>query len=353
MKRTKLGLVGFAVLGTIIVGPHLTGARDAAASNGAAGTVTTDGSEGPPPSAGAAAVLAPAFVADDVLGAPEVDGAQITASIATAGKGKVADGDKIARGDCPTGMVEVEGDYCPNVEQKCLRWLDPETKMRCAEFDKSSACEGKTRHKKFCIDEYEYPNQVGEKPVIMKTWYEAQNTCKSEGKRLCGESEWTLSCEGAEHLPYPYGYTRDAQACNIDKPHPDVNEAAIANPATREKEVERLWQGEVSGSREACVSPYGVHDMTGNVDEWVVNESGKPYKSGLKGGYWGPVRDRCRPMTVAHNETFIFYQIGFRCCGDVPGESTAPTPKGLVGKTTHQTAPVPAAGAQSGVGTSS
>ncbi len=278
----------------------------------------------------------------------------MTASIATAGKGKVADGDKIARGDCPTGMVEVEGDYCPNVEQKCLRWLDPETKMRCAEFDKTSACEGKTRHKKFCIDEYEYPNQVGEKPVIMKTWYEAQNTCKSEGKRLCGESEWTLSCEGAEHLPYPYGYTRDAQACNIDKPHPDVNEAAIANPATREKEVERLWQGEVSGAREACVSPYGVHDMTGNVDEWVVNESGHPYKSGLKGGYWGPVRDRCRPMTVAHNETFIFYQIGFRCCGDVPGESTAPTPKGLVGKTTHQGgAPVPAAGAQAGVGTSS
>ena len=56
--------------------------------------------------------------------------------------------------------------------------------------------------------------------------------------------------------------------------------------------------------------------MTGNVDEWVVNEGGHPYKSGLKGGYWGPVRDRCRPMTVAHNELFEFYQIGFRCCGE-------------------------------------
>ena len=358
MNRTKLGLVGFAVVGTLIVAPNLT--RDAEAFDSAASaSAAADGSDGPPTvasgSPGAAAVLAPAFAADHLLGAAEAtaNSAEVTASIATAGKGKVADGDKMSRGDCPTGMVEVEGDYCPNVEQKCLRWLDPETKMRCAEFDKTSACEGKTRHKKFCIDEFEYPNQVGEKPVIMKTWYEAQNTCKSEGKRLCGESEWTLSCEGAEHLPYPYGYTRDSQACNIDKPHPDVNEAAIANPATREKEVERLWQGEPSGSREACVSPYGVHDMTGNVDEWVVNESGHPYKSGLKGGYWGPVRDRCRPMTVAHNETFIFYQIGFRCCGDVPGESTAPTPKGLVGKTTHQNAPVPAAGAQAGVGTSS
>jgi sulfatase modifying factor 1 len=56
--------------------------------------------------------------------------------------------------------------------------------------------------------------------------------------------------------------------------------------------------------------------MVGNVDEWVNNESqgGKPFRSGLKGGYWGPVRTRCRPMTTAHDETFRYYQIGFRCC---------------------------------------
>jgi sulfatase modifying factor 1 len=66
--------------------------------------------------------------------------------------------------------------------------------------------------------------------------------------------------------------------------------------------------------------------MTGNVDEWVINETGKPYKSGLKGGYWGPVRDRCRPMTIAHNEEFAYYQIGFRCCGDPSPASSAPAP---------------------------
>jgi hypothetical protein len=47
-----------------------------------------------------------------------------------------------------------------------------------------------------------------------------------------------------------------------------------------------------------------------------VNESGAPYQSGLKGGYWGPVRTRCRPMTTVHYEAFAFYQIGFRCCKD-------------------------------------
>ncbi len=224
---------------------------------------------------------------------------------------------------CPPNTVEVEGDYCPWLEQKCLRWLDPEMKLRCAEFQTTSKCLTKTQKKHFCIDKYEYPNKVGEKPVVMKTWHEAVAACKSEGKRLCKDSEWTLACEGQERLPYPYGYARNAEACNIDKPHPDPDERALANPATRAIEAARLDQRSPSGAHEACVSPYGVVDMAGNVDEWVVNESKFPYQSGSKGGYWGPVRTRCRPMTTAHYEDFSFYQLGFRCCGD-PDKKAAP-----------------------------
>ena len=220
---------------------------------------------------------------------------------------------------CPDDMVEVEGNHCSHLDQKCLRWLDPETQMRCAEFAQPSKCVGKTTRKHFCIDMYEYPNRAGEKPVVMRTWYEARDACAVQGKRLCGDSEWTLACEGQERMPYPYGYARNADACNIDKPHPDPDEEAISDPLRRDAEVARLWQGEASGTRDACVSPFGVHDMTGNVDEWVVNESGKPYNSGLKGGYWGPVRTRCRPMTILHSEIFRFYQIGFRCCADPAG----------------------------------
>jgi hypothetical protein len=221
---------------------------------------------------------------------------------------------------CGPGMVEVEGDYCPYVEQRCVRWLDPESKMRCAEFEAgSTTCLSHSVHKHFCIDRYEFPNVAGQKPAVMKDWYEAKATCEGEGKRLCGDTEWTLACEGQERLPYPYGYSRSAEACNIDKPHLDVDEKAMADGSRRNAEVARLDQRSPSGEHEACVSPFGAYDMTGNVDEWVVNETGKPYKSGLKGGYWGPVRDRCRPMTTAHNELFEFYQIGFRCCGDVGG----------------------------------
>jgi formylglycine-generating enzyme len=316
MNRITLGILISVVAGTALLGTTTSPAS--AGADSAAANASVDPSSANRADAPTNRTLA-------AVGADLRGSLGVKPSVSPAHQGVHAQ-PLASNGSCPEAMIEVDGDYCPYLEQKCLRWLDPETKMRCAEFAPTSECQGKTAHKHFCIDRFEYPNKPGEKPLIMKTWYEAKATCQADGKRLCGESEWTVACEGQEHLPYPYGYARNAEACNIDKPHPDVNEAAIANPKTRDAEVARLWQGEPSGSREACVSPYGVHDMTGNVDEWVVNESGHPFKSGLKGGYWGPVRTRCRPMTTAHNEDFSFYQIGFRCCGDAAGAKDAPAP---------------------------
>lgn len=211
---------------------------------------------------------------------------------------------------CGSGMVYISGEYCPSVEENCLEWMDDE-KMRCARFG-PTRCKGKTVHKEFCIDQFEFPNAPGEEPVVMVTWNQARAACEARGKRLPTDSEWTMACEGPRMKPYPYGYTRDDSACVIDKDLPKVDEKMFATPRAIEY-ARTLWLGEPSGSRDACVSDYGVRDMTGNVDEWVVNESGRPYISGLKGGYWGKVRTRCRPMTVAHGPEFRYYQIGFRC----------------------------------------
>jgi formylglycine-generating enzyme required for sulfatase activity len=142
--------------------------------------------------------------------------------------------------------------------------------------------------------------------------------CTRTGKRLCTSSEWELACEGPERLPYATGYTRDASRCNFDRPNIVADNDALANPRTRDVEFARVDQREPSGWRPDCVSYYGVHDMTGNVDEWVQNDSGffekPPYRSALKGGYWGKVRNRCRPTTTDHNEWHNGYQVGFRCC---------------------------------------
>ena len=227
-----------------------------------------------------------------------------------------------AAGSCPADMVAVQGDYCPVVAHRCLEYMSV-ARDRCATYAESNRCFGTPEEMTFCIDRFEYPNRAGEKPAVGMTYLEARDTCEIRGKRLCTDQEWTLACEGTQRLPYPHGYQRDANACNYDKPYIIPNDNAFASSTARQAEIERLDQREGSGEREQCVSSFGVHDMTGNVDEWVLNTDGtpggQPYVSGLKGGYWGPVRNRCRPMTTDHNEWHSGYQIGFRCCSDLQG----------------------------------
>jgi formylglycine-generating enzyme required for sulfatase activity len=225
-------------------------------------------------------------------------------------------------------MVEVEGDHCQVVEQICEEYIS-EKKDRCAKYRNKVRCFGKSKSLHYCIDRYEYPNQAGTKPTVVVSYNEASELCASEGKRLCTADEWTQACEGPDHSPYPYGFERDATACNHDKPYIIPDDFAYQNPETRAAEVTRLNQSEPSGSRPACASSYGVFDMTGNVDEWVHNEGGSvngpEFQSALKGGYWGPVRNRCRPMTTDHNQWHHGYQIGFRCCKNPEDPTRAPS----------------------------
>jgi formylglycine-generating enzyme required for sulfatase activity len=192
----------------------------------------------------------------------------------------------------------------------------------------------------YCIDRYEYPNEKGAHPVWMLNWYQAQATCEAHGKRLCWASEWTAACEGPDHTPFPYGWERDHDACNMDnfyigprKPQPRAQFLFYSkNRELADEELARLDQSVASGSMETCASGFGVYDMTGNFDEWVVSDQPPREKSkwaGLKGGAWGHVRSQCRPMTFSHEPEFTYYFVGFRCCADAqvpPGTRRAGAP---------------------------
>jgi formylglycine-generating enzyme len=231
-------------------------------------------------------------------------------------------------------MALVDGEYCTSVEQSCEKsWYAAQNqKLICERFSAPSRCSGERVHRRYCIDRYEWPNRAGERPEVMNNFYQAMVKCAAVGKRMCTESEWTLACEGPELLPYPYGYERDSEKCNGDRPWDTPNMAAVArrDPV----ELARLWQGKRSGSQPECVSAYGVHDLPGNADEVVASENfsstwrGK-FDSVTTGGPWYKgVRNQCRPKIYTHDEGFYHYYLGFRCCAEADGASTDPrTPK--------------------------
>jgi len=216
------------------------------------------------------------------------------------------------RGPCAAGMVLIDGDYCPDVEQTCLKWLDPPPyqNLRCGEYAKPSRCKVTRQHRRFCIDKEEYaelatPEVPEALPVVSKKWGEAKALCEARGARLCKESEWEFACEGEEMSPYPYGFKREAGMCNVDR-----TDLGGAEDKLRDHRAP-------ASAFPQCTSPFGVHDMTGNVDEWVEREgSVAPNRSALRGGWWLPGRNRCRAATLGHDETYAGKQVGFRCCAE-------------------------------------
>lgn len=254
---------------------------------------------------------APAAPIADATGAPVPQPSRSPSAGSAADANASSDG-----GACPTGMILVDGEHCPDIDQVCVRWMadpPPYQNLRCAEYAKPTKCKVAKVPKRFCIDREEYTdgstaNAAGEPlPVVRKSWLEAKAICESRGARLCKEAEWELACEGPEMSPYPYGWKRDSTICNFDRTDLGGAEEKLTD---HRAPIDSFPQ---------CTSPYGVHHMVGNVDEWTEREGAvAPYRSALRGGWWLPGRNRCRAATLHHDESYGGKQVGFRCCKDAP-----------------------------------
>ena len=210
---------------------------------------------------------------------------------------------------CPAGMILVEGEYCPFVEQRCLKWMEPPTDpyahFRCAKYAKPAVCHARRVHKRFCIDAAERLEPGSDLPRNHMSWTESKRLCESEGARLCMTSEWQFACEGEEMRPYTYGWERDRDACNVDITSGLGHVGHLVDHRTP------------ASAHPRCVSPFGVHDMAGNVDEWAtVDGEARGKREVMKGSWWLPGRHACRAQQGGHGPFYGGTESGTRCCSD-------------------------------------
>jgi eukaryotic-like serine/threonine-protein kinase len=186
--------------------------------------------------------------------------------------------------------VKAEKEICPDGMVHIPRGL---VKTKKSEEQKGNTL---TFLEEFCIDQYEYPNKKGESPSINITWYEAEEYCKKEDKRLCSGEEWEKACAGKEWLKYSYGNTFIPERCGQGGEPKTV----LDN----------------SGTFPQCKSEYGVYDMIGGAWEWTSDPSNTTYVK--RGGYINAVADEANCFSRAPQPPkSAGIHDGFRCCKDV------------------------------------
>lgn len=217
--------------------------------------------------------------------------------------------DPLSEALCPAAMLLVDGTTCADPKRRCEE-EEPGRPGACQRYAPASCRAGLAL--RFCIDASEYPNVPGMAPAVMVTFRQAEDACVAEGKRLCTESEWAFACEGPLALSFSYGDEAIPGTCNVGHAAPKVAPEELWEARNIAGIVERVDARVPSGSLAGCVSPFGVRDLVGNVEEWVKSDI-PGFAGALRGGSYSG-SPTCRTARQMREPGFRQFHTGFRCC---------------------------------------
>ena len=162
---------------------------------------------------------------------------------------------------------------------------------------------------------------AADEPAVHVTYDEAQAFCRWTGGRLPNDAQWVEAAYterratppapfiSGRMYPFPTGDSAVGAQC-LDDCGPSAKARAVRHGAN-------LWRGD--GHALAGTSPPGVnglHDMGGNVWEWVdepMGASGSAERRTRGGSWWyGAAQMRANHIQGKPGDTAVVY-IGFRC----------------------------------------
>lgn len=138
----------------------------------------------------------------------------------------------------------------------------------CVSPFKMDAFEITQRNFQFVINLNPSHFQGAELPVDSVTWMDANDYCRKVGKRLPTEAEWEYAARAGASTEYYWGEHYDPKMGNLCDSSCELN--------VRSKEISDGFKHTAPvGSFPS--SPFGLHDMAGNVSEWVWDSYHETY----------------------------------------------------------------------------